>query len=138
MPEILVIDDKQDNLIVISALLKNMIPDCRVITAQSGARGIEMARAELPDTILLDIRMPGMDGYETCQRIKNDPFIKHIPVILISAIMTETDDFIKGFETGADAYLAKPIDESILAAQVKASLRIKEAEDALRNEKKQT
>jgi len=135
MPKILAIDDKEDNLITLSAILKNLIPDCNVITAQSGFEGIEKAKDELPDTILLDIKMPKMDGYEVCVRLKDDEDIKHIPVIMLSAIKTESDDRIKGFDCGADAYLAKPIDEYVLIAQVKTALRIKASEDRLRNQK---
>jgi len=135
MPKILAIDDKQDNLITITAVLKALIPDCQVITAQSGPEGIEMAKAESPDTILLDIRMPKMDGYEVCERLKNDERTKHIPVIMLTAINNEPKDLVKGLSAGADAYLAKPIDESVLIAQVNTALRIKAAEDQLRNQK---
>ena len=89
----------------------------------------------MPDTILLDIKMPGMDGYKVCKSLKNNKSTKHIPVIMLSAIKTESDDLVKGLETGADAYLAKPIDEYVLVAQVKTALRVKEAEDQLRNQK---
>jgi signal transduction histidine kinase len=135
MPKILAIDDKQDNLVTITAVLKSLIPDCQVITAQSGPEGIEMAKAESPDTILLDIRMPKMDGYEVCERLKNDERTKHIPVIMLTAINNEPKDLVKGLSAGADAYLAKPIDESVLIAQVNTALRIKAAEDQLRNQK---
>jgi len=135
MPKILAIDDKKDNLITLSALLKALLPDCEVLTAQSGPEGIEKARAESPDTILLDIKMPGMDGYEVCKRLKDNESTKHIPVIMISAIKTESKDLVKGLETGADAFLAKPIDEYLLIAQVNTALRIKKAEDQLRNQK---
>ena len=135
MPNILVIDDKPDNLITISAILKNFIPQCRVITALSGPEGIEKAKAASPDTILLDIKMPGMDGYEVCQKLKEDEKTGAIPVILISAILTGPKDLVKGLDIGADAYLAKPIDEHILAAHVKTALRMKEAEDFLRRQK---
>jgi len=124
MPDILVIDDKPDNLITISAILKNFIPKCRVITAQSGPAGIEKARAASPDTILLDIKMPGMDGYEVCRKLKADKKTGAIPVILISAILTGPKDLVKGLDIGADAYLAKPIDEHILVAHVKTALRM--------------
>ena len=134
MPKILAIDDKMDNLITLSALLKAVIPDCEVMTAQSGPEGLEKAKSGLPDTILLDIKMPGMDGYEVCRRLKEIEQIKHIPVIMISAIKTESRDLVKGLETGADAYLAKPIDEYVLVAQLNCALRIKKAEDQLRNQ----
>ncbi len=71
MPKILAIDDKQDNLITVAAVLKSLIPDCEVITAQSGPEGIKKAKMELPDTILLDIKMPQMDEYEVCEILKD-------------------------------------------------------------------
>ena len=135
MTKILAIDDKEDNLISLSAILKSLIPGCTVITALSGMEGIEKAKSESPDTILLDIKMPGMDGYETCKRLKEYKDTKDIPVIMISAILTEPSDLIKGLDTGADAYLAKPIDEHVLIAQVKTALRMKTAEDSLRWQK---
>jgi len=137
MSKILAIDDKKDNLISISALLKALIPKCEVITAQSGVEGLQKAENALPDTILLDIKMPEMDGYEVCDRLKNNEKTQHIPVIMISAIRTESEDLVKGLSSGADAYLAKPIDEYVLAAQVKTALRIKRAEDNLRQQKVQ-
>lgn len=133
MKKLLAIDDKKDNLVAIEALVKNFIPNCTVITAQSGAAGIIAARQELPDTILLDLIMPDMDGYEVCQRLKNDNLIKHIPVILITAISTDTTSRIKGLENGADAFLTKPIDPVEFSAQVNVMLRIKSAEDKLRD-----
>ena len=129
MSKILAIDDRQDNLIALSARLNNLIPGCKVITALSGAEGIEKAKAELPDTILLDIKMPGMDGYEVCKRLKKDENTKHIPVIMISAIKTESEDLVKGLGSGADAYLSKPVDEYVLVTHVNTALRLKEAED---------
>ena len=135
MPKILAIDDKEDNLISLSAVLKNLLPGCTVITAQSGAEGLKKAEAELPDTILLDIKMPVMDGYEVCNRLKSNKKTTNIPVIMISAIKTEGKDLVKGLETGADAFLAKPIDETVLVAQVNTALRIKKAEDLLRGQK---
>ncbi|GEM_PF-2177704 len=131
MSKILVIDDRKDNLISVAALLKLVVPDCNVTTAQSGTEGIRKAEVELPDTILLDIKMPGMDGYEVCKVLKENKKTKRIPVIMITAIKTESKDFVRELETGADVYLAKPIDEYVLAAQVKAALRIKKAEDQL-------
>jgi len=135
MPTILAIDDKMDNLIVLSALLKNLMPGCVIITAQSGAEGIGKARTESPDAILLDVIMPDMDGFETCRRLKDDESTKHIPVIMITAIKTDAPSRIKGLETGANAFLSKPIDEVELTSQIKVALRIKSAEDALRVER---
>ena len=134
-PKILAIDDKMDNLVTLSALLKNLMPDCTVITAQSGPEGIVKAKAERPDAILLDIKMPEMDGFETCRRLMDDESTKHIPVIMITAIKTDPDSRIKGLECGANAFLSKPIDEYELVSQIKVALRIKKAEDDLREER---
>ena len=135
MPKILAIDDKQDNLVTVSALLRNLIPDCTVITSDSGAGGIKKAESEQPDAILLDIKMPEMDGYEVCRHLKSNEKTKHIPVVMLTAIKTDPQSRTKGLDLGADAFLSKPIDEVELAAQVKVMLRIKTAEDLLRREK---
>ena len=135
MPKMLAIDDKQDNLITVSALLRNFIPGCTVITSDSGAEGIKKAEAEQPDTILLDIKMPEMDGYEVCRHLKSNEETKHIPVVMLTAIKTDSESRVKGLDLGADAFLSKPINEIELAAQVKVMLRVKTAEDLLRREK---
>ena len=135
MSKILAIDDKRDNLITVSALLKNLIPDCIVITSGSGAEGIEKAKAEQPDTILLDIKMPEMDGFEVCRHLKSNKETKYIPVVMLTAIKTDAESRVKGLDLGADAFLSKPIDETELVAQIKVMLRIKKAEDLLRREK---
>jgi len=135
MQKILAIDDNMDNLVTLSSLLKNLMPDCTVIIAQSGLDGIAKAKAELPDTILLDVKMPGMDGFETCRRLTSDESTKHIPVIMITAITTDPQSRIQGLDIGANAFLAKPVDETELISQVKVALRIKKAEDALRQER---
>ncbi len=135
MQKLLAIDDKMDNLITLSALLKNLMPGCTVLTAQSGMEGIEKARAELPDAILLDVKMPGMDGFETCRRLMSDENTKHIPVIMITAIKTDPESRVKGLEIGANAFLAKPIDQHELVSQVNVALRTKRAEDALREQR---
>ncbi|MGD9826204.1 ATP-binding response regulator [Desulfobacter sp.] len=135
MKRILTIDDNQDNLVTVKALLKHAIPGCEVIAASSGEEGLQKAIIEKPDTILLDIHMPGMDGFETCRELKQIRETAHIPVIMLTAIRTDSSSRVRALDLGADAFLTKPIEESELAAQVKAMLRIKQAEDRLRNEK---
>ena len=135
MSKILAIDDRLDNLISIKALLKNMIPECEVIIAQTGEEGIEKAIKELPDTILLDINMPVMDGYEVCTELKANSATKNIPVIMITAVRTDSKSRVKGLEIGADTFISKPIDADELTSQVRVMLRIKKAEDKLRSEK---
>lgn len=137
MKKVLAIDDQMDNLVTIKALLKNYMPGCEVFTAQSGKEGIALAGEEQPDAILLDVIMPDMDGYEVCKKLKEDEVTKQIPVIMITAIKTDSASRIKGLEHGADAFLAKPIDPSELSAQINVMFRIKEVEDRLRAEKQQ-
>jgi PAS domain S-box-containing protein len=135
MKKILAIDDQQDNLTTIKAVIMSHLPDSIVFTALSGKEGILIAKQEQPDTILLDIIMPKMDGYEVCKELKADDSTKHIPIVMITAIKTDVKSRVKGLEVGADAFVAKPIDPIELSAQIKVMLRIKEAEDKLRADK---
>lgn len=135
MKKILAIDDQKDNLTTIVAVINNNIPNCKVLTASSGKEGIKIAREEQPDTILLDIIMPIMDGFEVCSKLKADESTKHIPIIMVTAIKTDSKSRVKGLNMGADAFISKPIDAIELSAQVNVMLRIKEAEDKLREEK---
>jgi len=137
MDKILLIDDKKDNLISFSAIIKEFLKGTSVITAESGKEGIEKAVKGQPDLILLDIIMPKMDGFETCKRLKEREITKHIPIIFITAIKTDSDSRIRGLEIGADAFLNKPIDPAELIAQVKVILRIVKAEKQLRMDKKE-
>ena len=136
MKKILVIDDQKDNLSSVKAVISTYMSDCEVITALSGKEGIKLAKKEQPDTILLDIIMPEMDGYEVCIKLKSDETTKHIPIIMITAIKTDSDSFAKGLDIGADAFLSKPINHTQLIAQIKVMLRIKEHEDSLISERK--
>jgi signal transduction histidine kinase len=134
MIKILAIDDNKDNLIVLQALLSDAFPDSKILSVQSGAEGILVALTENPDVILLDLVMPGMDGFETCRKLKQDNFLRRIPVIILTAAKTETASRIKALKLGAEAFLGKPIDESELAAQVSSMVRIKKSEDTVRLE----
>ena len=136
MAKILIIDDKHDTLATMSALLQNFITDSSVITAASGLEGIEKAKKEQPDTILLDVIMPEMDGYEVCGKLKSDEKTKHIPIIMMTAMQKDSQSLIKGLEAGADNFLQNPIDTGELKAQVNVILRIKKAEDIIIEQKK--
>ncbi|TGU72967.1 response regulator [Geomonas terrae] len=133
--KLLAIDDNHDNLLTLGALLKIFLPEASLITSQSAQDGIRRARMEGPDAILLDIQMPGMDGFEATRRLKSIPSTQHIPVILVTAHRSDSACRVKGLECGADAFLSKPIDEAELVAQIKAMVRIKRSEDALRRER---
>ncbi|WP_303866282.1 HD domain-containing protein [Acetobacterium wieringae] len=123
----LAIDDNQDNLITMRALIREAFPEAWVLSATTGIKGIAIAREEDPDVILLDIVMPEMDGFEVCQRLKSDSQTKEIPVVFITAIKGDREHRILALESGAEAFLAKPIDESELTAQLRAMVKIKAA-----------
>ena len=116
---ILVIDDDLDSLKLIGLLLQRQ--GYEVAAAPSGSEGLEMARSETPDLILLDIMMPTMDGYEVCRRLRSDPQLTHIPVIMFTA-KTRVDDKVAGFEAGADDYLTKPTHPAELASRIRTLL----------------
>ena len=129
-PTILVIDDTPENLSLMQALLKE---DYTIKGANHGERGLQIALMEpRPDLILLDIMMPGIDGYEVCARLKNDPRTEHIPVIFLTA-RTEVQDVEQGFALGAVDYIAKPISPPILLARVRTHLALKSNADFLRD-----
>ena len=132
---IVAIDDNRDNLLTLKALLNMYLPEALLTTSLSAVEGIERVRAEQPDVILLDIQMPEVDGFEATTRLKGDPALRHIPIILLTAHRSDSSIKAKGLEYGADAFLSKPLDEIELIAQIKAMVRIKKSEDALRQER---
>lgn len=126
---ILVVDDVDTNVRLLEAKLTIEYFD--VATCSDGATAIEIARAEQPDLILLDVMMPVMDGFETCRRLKDDPATRHIPVVLVTAL-DGREDRIRGLEAGADDFLSKPYDDLILMARVRSLTRLKIMVDELR------
>lgn len=125
--KILAIDDNLDNLIILKALIRETFPDFKVITTLSGKEGLALASRLLPDVILLDIVMPVMDGFEVCRQLKSDPDLIDIPVVFVTALKADKESRIRGLEAGAEAFLAKPIDKSELIAQIRAMIKIKNA-----------
>lgn len=133
--KILAIDDNPDNLTTLKAIAGEALPACVVLTALDGVTGIELARAEDPNVILLDIVMPGMDGYEVCRHLKADEQTQAIPVVFVTALQASRDSRVMALEVGAEAFLAKPIDEQELVAQISAMTRLKAAHRTERQEK---
>lgn len=125
--KIIAVDDIFDNLISIKALVMEAFPNASVFLAQTGSRALELAKMEDPDLILLDIVMPGMDGFEICQRLKMHPTTHEIPVVFVTALKGDRESRIKALNVGAEAFLSKPIDETELVAQIKAMVKIKRA-----------
>ncbi|MFP4306482.1 MAG: response regulator [Desulfococcaceae bacterium] len=135
MEKILIIDDETEILNFIQRLLSKYMPEIKVIAVNSGLTGIERAHADQPDTILLDINMPDLSGFDVCRRLKADDRTRHIPIIIFTGMHTDSRSRIKGLDLGADAFLTKPIGGAELVSQVKVMLRIKRSEDLLRQEK---
>jgi putative two-component system response regulator len=124
---ILVVDDIAANVLLLKGLLKK---EYAISTASSGKEALEIARATLPDLILLDIMMPEMDGYEVCQTLKADALTANIPVLFVTALL-EPGDETKGFEAGAVDFITKPIVGDVVRARVRAHLALKAAQDQL-------
>lgn len=126
---ILVVDDVEANVRLLEAKLTLEYFD--VLACQDGAAALQMAASEQLDIILLDVMMPGMDGFETCRRLKADPNTNHIPVVLVTAL-DGREDRIKGLEAGADDFLTKPLDDIVLFARLRSLTRLKLVMDELR------
>ena len=126
---ILVIDDVEANVRLLEANLT--LEYYEVVTGHDGPTALRLAAEEQPDIILLDVMMPGMDGFETCRRLKADPVTRHIPVVLVTAL-DGREERIKGLDAGADDFVTKPIDDVILMARVRSLVRLKSVMDELR------
>ncbi len=95
----------------------------QVVQAGDGQEALEVTQRERPQLILLDLRLPKLDGYQVCQRLRSDPTTADIPIIMITAFLTGASDTVRGIEYGADDYLNKPVDLDVLAARVRMVLR---------------
>jgi two-component system cell cycle response regulator len=126
---ILVVDDIRTNIKVLEAKLTSEYYE--VIAASSGPEALEAAVSHKPDLILLDVMMPGMDGFEVCRRLKANPDTAHIPVIMVTAL-GDPEDRVQGLSAGADDFLTKPVDDIAMFARVRSLLRVKLMLDELR------
>ena len=127
---ILVVDDIDSNVRLLEAKLNAEYYE--VLTASDGPTALAIAASELPDIVLLDVMMPGMDGFAVCRRLKDDPATRHVPVVLVTALDGRADR-VAGLEAGADDFLTKPIDDVMLFARVRSLTRLKTVMDELRD-----
>jgi len=121
--DILVVEDTPASLHLLASLLTRA--GYRVREAPDGELALWSARAQPPDLILLDVRMPGMDGYEVCRQVRRSPVLQDVPVIFLSAF-NDTDDKLRGFEAGGVDYIAKPYDFLEVKARVAAQLQLRQ------------
>jgi PAS domain S-box-containing protein len=133
-PTILIIDDDPFNLAIVTDYLRE--EDYEILVAEDGRVGVERARFARPDLILMDVLMPGIDGFEACRRLKEDEAIGQIPVIFMTAL-ADTDHKIKGFAAGAVDYLTKPSQREEVLARVGVHLRIRDLACSLQEAKAQ-
>lgn len=126
---ILVVDDIISNVKLLEAKLAAEYFD--VVTAYNGEEALKRIDEEMPDIVLLDVMMPGMDGFEVCKRIKSNPKTAHVPVVMVTAL-DQPSDRITGLESGADDFLTKPVDDTALFARVRSLVRLKMMNDELR------
>ena len=126
---ILVVDDIRTNIKVLEAKLTSDYYE--VIAASNGPEALDAAVSQKPDLILLDVMMPGMDGFEVCRRLKANPDTAHVPVIMVTAL-GDPEDRVQGLSAGADDFLTKPVDDTSMFARVRSLLRVKLMLDELR------
>ena len=125
-PQILIVDDNPQNLDIFQTRLAAQ--GYEILTASDGEEALAVARENQPDLILLDIMMPKLSGIEVCRRLKGDPSLPFMPIIMVTA-KADPKDVVAGLEAGADEYLTKPVDQTALVARVESMLRIKGLHD---------
>jgi len=126
---VLVVDDILSNVKLLEAKLTAEYFE--VVTAFNGLECLTKVAETAPDIVLLDVMMPGMDGFEVCRHIKSDPKTAHIPVVMVTAL-DQPSDRVAGLEAGADDFLTKPVDDAALFARVRSLVRLKMMTDELR------
>jgi DNA-binding response OmpR family regulator len=123
---VLVVDDDPNNLKLVSASLT--LEGYEVVCASSGEEGLEILAGRSIDLLLLDVRMPGLDGIEVCRRVREQPRFSRMPIIFLTADQADTERTLLGLDAGGDEYLHKPISRRMLSARVRNLLRLANAE----------
>ncbi|NOZ75871.1 MAG: PAS domain S-box protein [FCB group bacterium] len=132
MPRILFIDDHQETLTTLKSIIRKEFQDVKLVSANSGEDGLAYVSETIPDIIILNVALPGIDGFEVCRRLRANPATTAIPIIILTGVHLSSRDKIEGLHAGADVYLSKPVEPGELVSQVRAMLRIKLAEDQIR------
>lgn len=127
-PLILIVDDGPANIRMLEILLS--AENYKTVSATNGTQALEIVREITPDLILLDVMMPGMDGFETCKKLREEESMQNIPIIFLSA-KTDADDIVQGFKLGAIDYITKPFNRIELLARVKTHVELKRSREDL-------
>src|SRR6267378_1379653 len=130
-PRILVVDDSPANVEILQMRLQAQ--GYEIKTAADGEEALTAVREHQPDLILLDVMMPKLDGIEVCRRLRADPGVPFVPIILVTA-KSDTKDVVAGLDAGGDEYLTKPVDQAALVGRVKSMLRIKALQDTVQEQ----
>jgi diguanylate cyclase (GGDEF)-like protein len=128
-PKLLLVDDQRVNILVLYELFRE---ECEVFMAMSGEQALQMCHTVLPDLVLLDVHMEGLDGHEVCRHLKDDPKTHDIPIIFVTAQGAEEDE-VRGLELGAVDFIVKPINPVIVKARINTHLTLKRQGDLLRS-----
>lgn len=128
-PKLLIVDDQRINILALYELFRE---ECEVFMAMDGEQALQLCHTELPDLVLLDVHMEGLDGHEVCRRLKDDPKTHDIPIIFVTAQGAEEDE-VRGLELGAVDFIVKPINPIIVKARIKTHLTLKRQGDLLRS-----
>lgn len=127
-PALLIVDDQP---VILQSLYTIFADDYEVFVASNGKQALAFCQVQLPDLILLDVSMPGMDGYETCQHLQANPLTADIPIIFVTA-SNQHDDETRGLEAGAVDFISKPVNPSVVKARVRTHIKLKLQSDTLR------
>ena len=127
---VLAVDDEPTNRYAVSRVLSQA--GYKVIEASTGGEALRFIQSERPDLVVLDVRLPDISGYEICRRIKGDPATASTLVLQVSATFVNSRDAVRSLDGGADSYLTQPVEPPVLIATVGALIRLRRAEEALR------
>jgi len=135
LPRILVVDDIRANSMLIEAYLKPM--GYEVMTVDSGLGALELARESPPDLVLLDVRLPDLDGFEVCRKLREEQATSLVPIVMVTSL-NATEDRVKALEAGADDFLSKPVDRLELKARVHSMIELNGLRERVDAERRET